>query len=250
MLSNLTLVLFLIGCAGFVCSLIYLLINTIRKSEKKKLGFKLVGGFAGLAIVAILVQGFTNSPKDSNTVSNSTQTNTQVTNTQNNNLLTSADKDLLKKSYKDFSSNERTKFAEIEEKYSKMLDSDKQSIKSDFERLSKERDIQVAQWKAEDDAKAKAEAEAKAKENAENLKKATAGKMTKDKFEQIQNGMTYEQVTQIIGGPGEILSESGEKGTEYYTVMYQYEGIGSLGANSNLMFQGGKLINKAQYGLR
>ncbi|APC42738.1 hypothetical protein A7L45_16230 [Clostridium estertheticum subsp. estertheticum] len=74
--------------------------------------------------------------------------------------------------------------------------------------------------------------------------------MTKAKFTEIQNGMNYEEVTKIIGGPGEVLSESGTKGDAYYTVMYQYEGIGSMGANSNLMFQGNKLMNKAQLGLK
>ncbi|MGG1516998.1 DUF3862 domain-containing protein [Paenibacillus oryzisoli] len=74
--------------------------------------------------------------------------------------------------------------------------------------------------------------------------------MSKAEFDQIQNGMTYAQVTEIIGGPGEIMSEVGEKGSEFYTVMYMYDGEGSLGANANLMFQGGKLNSKAQFGLK
>jgi hypothetical protein len=56
-------------------------------------------------------------------------------------------------------------------------------------------------------------------------------------FNAIQNGMTYEQVVQIVGGPGQKLSESGSPGDEYYTVMYSWDGEGSLGANANCMFQ-------------
>lgn len=69
-------------------------------------------------------------------------------------------------------------------------------------------------------------------------------------FEQIKSGMTYEEVKNIIGGPGQVLSESGNPGEQFHTVMYQYEGEGSLGANANFMFQGGKLVNKAQFGLK
>jgi hypothetical protein len=73
--------------------------------------------------------------------------------------------------------------------------------------------------------------------------------MSKAEFDQIQNGMTYEEVTAIIGGPGEVVSEVGDKGSDFYTVMYKYDGEGSLGANANLMFQGGKLNAKSQFGL-
>jgi hypothetical protein len=73
-------------------------------------------------------------------------------------------------------------------------------------------------------------------------------KITKAQFDKVQTGMTYEEVVKILGGPGELMSEAGEKGTPYYTVMYQYEGNG-LGANANFTFQGGKLEAKAQFGL-
>lgn len=68
-------------------------------------------------------------------------------------------------------------------------------------------------------------------------------------FEQLKSGMTYEEATAIIGGPGEIASESGNKGEVLHTVLYQYKGEKGLGANANLMFQGNKLQNKAQFGL-
>jgi hypothetical protein len=70
-----------------------------------------------------------------------------------------------------------------------------------------------------------------------------------DEFNAIQDGMTYEQVVAIVGGAGTVLSESGSPGSEYYTVMYTWEGEGSIGANANCMFQGGRLVSKAQFGL-
>lgn len=73
--------------------------------------------------------------------------------------------------------------------------------------------------------------------------------ITLDEFNKIQNGMTEEEVFEIVGGAGDILSESGDKGTDFYTVMYEYAGEDGFGANASLMFQGGKLQNKSQFGL-
>lgn len=77
-----------------------------------------------------------------------------------------------------------------------------------------------------------------------------AGIMTKAKFDQIQNGMTYEAVSKIIGGPGELTSETGTKGDQFYTAIYSYKGNGDIGANAILMFQDDKLMNKTQMGLQ
>jgi len=74
--------------------------------------------------------------------------------------------------------------------------------------------------------------------------------MHKAEFDQLKSGMSYKECTAIIGGPGEVVSESGSPGDQFYTVMYQYKGEGELGANANLMFQGDKLANKAQMGLK
>jgi Beta-lactamase inhibitor (BLIP) len=75
------------------------------------------------------------------------------------------------------------------------------------------------------------------------------GVVTKEKFEQIKDGMTYEEVVKIIGAEGTLVSETGEKGTATHTAIYEFEGDGSFGANANFTFQGGKLINKAQFGI-
>lgn len=71
--------------------------------------------------------------------------------------------------------------------------------------------------------------------------------MSKAEFDQITTGMSYESVVSIVGGPGELLSESGIAG--YVTKMYMWEGSCGLGANSNAMFQNGALVSKAQFGL-
>ena len=73
--------------------------------------------------------------------------------------------------------------------------------------------------------------------------------ISKKEFEQIQSGMTYEEVVSIIGGEGEVLSETGNKGEDLHTVMYQWDGESGFGANANAMFQGGKLNTKSQFGL-
>ncbi len=79
---------------------------------------------------------------------------------------------------------------------------------------------------------------------------AKSSKISLEEFNSIKNGMTYKEVVEIIGGEGEVLSESGEEGSKYHTIMYKWDGEGGFGANANAMFQGGKLISKSQLGLK
>ena len=76
--------------------------------------------------------------------------------------------------------------------------------------------------------------------------------MSWDEFEEIKNGMAYEQVTAIVGASGEIVVETGNPGNQFYTVTYQFKGEGSMWANANaqLTFQGGQLTTKAQMGIQ
>jgi len=74
--------------------------------------------------------------------------------------------------------------------------------------------------------------------------------MNMAEFSQLKSGMSYQEATAIIGGPGEVMSESGSPGESLHTIMYMYNGEGDMGANANLMFQGDKLQNKAQFGLK
>lgn len=81
-------------------------------------------------------------------------------------------------------------------------------------------------------------------------KQETKGKVNYENFEKIENGMTYEQVVKIFGEEGEILSEADMGiGDEYATAIYcWYDWTGV--ANCNVTFQGGKVIAKAQIGLK
>ncbi len=74
----------------------------------------------------------------------------------------------------------------------------------------------------------------------------TATGVTLENFNKIQIGMSYAQVVGILGEEGTVISEN-EIG-DYKTVMYQF--TGGFGSNCNAMFQNGKLISKAQFGLR
>lgn len=67
-------------------------------------------------------------------------------------------------------------------------------------------------------------------------------------YSQLRTGMTYKEVIRILGREGVEISRNDLAG--YTTVMYQWEGEGSPGANMNAMFQNGRLIQKAQFGLR
>jgi len=73
------------------------------------------------------------------------------------------------------------------------------------------------------------------------------------KFNQIANGMTYQQVVDIIGAQGEELSRNKINGVpgvmpDVETVMYQW--MNSNGSNMNAMFQNNALMQKAQFGLK
>lgn len=77
---------------------------------------------------------------------------------------------------------------------------------------------------------------------------ALAGDVTKAEYLRVEMGMSYQQVVAILGPPDEQMSETEMAG--FHTVMYMWEGRGGFGANMNAMFQNGKLVNKAQFGLR
>lgn len=74
--------------------------------------------------------------------------------------------------------------------------------------------------------------------------------ISKAEFNQIRNGMNYEEVKNIIGSDGEIVSESGQVGDQFHTIMYSWKCEKGLGTNARFMFQEGKLQNKSQFGLK
>lgn len=65
-------------------------------------------------------------------------------------------------------------------------------------------------------------------------------------FTEIKDGMTYAEVSAILGSPGIEQSSNNIGGTK--TVMYAWDGKTGLG-NMNAMFQNDKLVQKSQFGL-
>ena len=86
-------------------------------------------------------------------------------------------------------------------------------------------------------------------DEAEEYKESNDEFITMDEFNQIQTGMTYQEVVNIIGSAGELISSVDIGDALYKTEMYSWEGKGSIGANANVMFQGGIVSSKAQFGL-
>ncbi|MDS0526062.1 DUF3862 domain-containing protein [Clostridium sp. SHJSY1] len=76
------------------------------------------------------------------------------------------------------------------------------------------------------------------------LKKMDAD-ITLDKYNKINNGMTYDQLKEVLG-EGQILSQSKIMNTE--STIYQY--INKDGSNANFTFNGDKLELKAQFQLK
>ena len=77
------------------------------------------------------------------------------------------------------------------------------------------------------------------------------GSISLEEFNKIETGMTYDEVCDIVGGEGTLGSSVDVGiGEEYKTEIYQWTGDGSIGANANVSFQGGKVVSKAQIGLQ
>ena len=74
----------------------------------------------------------------------------------------------------------------------------------------------------------------------------TGPKMTRETYHQLRAGMTYPEVKAIVGPPTSELSSVELAGIQ--TVMLSWD-AGFL-ANANVTFQNGKLVAKAQFGLR
>lgn len=70
-------------------------------------------------------------------------------------------------------------------------------------------------------------------------------KVTMDKYNKINNGMTYDQVKAILG-EGQLTSQTEMLGTKDEI----YEWTNSDGSNMNVTFQDGKVDTKAQFELK
>jgi len=73
--------------------------------------------------------------------------------------------------------------------------------------------------------------------------------VTLENFEKIDSSMTYEDVCELFGTEGTMLSEVDIGAPEFATqVYYWYDSTGI--ANCNITFQGGYMMAKAQMGLK
>lgn len=72
-------------------------------------------------------------------------------------------------------------------------------------------------------------------------------KITLAEYNAIDMGMTYYEVSEIIGGYGNELARSNIIG--YETAVLTWEGNGITGSNASITFQSGEVFLKAQLGL-
>lgn len=70
--------------------------------------------------------------------------------------------------------------------------------------------------------------------------------ITNDEYDAIETGMTYEQVVEIVGGEGELTSESEVMGVVTKMVFWKAD---PYGANASVTFQDGKVFAKAKAGM-
>lgn len=106
---------------------------------------------------------------------------------------------------------------------------------------------EAAAAKAEREARsAQLQAELKAAERARD--RALGYEITLANFNRLRPGMNYGQVKDILGLAGTISAENNIAG--YSAVLYSWMAPGNTGANMNVMFQNGRLIQKAQFGLK
>ena len=68
-------------------------------------------------------------------------------------------------------------------------------------------------------------------------------------YEKIEIGMSYEEVKNIFEFDGELLTSSGENGTEDYYAIYSWNGD-SYTSYATITFTGGRVSDKSQYGLK
>ena len=73
---------------------------------------------------------------------------------------------------------------------------------------------------------------------------SSGSRIDADEFGQIEIGMTESEVIAIVGGEGELMTESASG------KILQFQGFGSLGANALIQFQNDRVIVKSQIGLK
>jgi len=72
--------------------------------------------------------------------------------------------------------------------------------------------------------------------------------ISKIEYNKLQYGYTYEKVKALLGGTGEVLTESGTKGNKGYTVTYHLKS--SASGEVFLAFKDNILVNKMEVNLQ
>lgn len=62
------------------------------------------------------------------------------------------------------------------------------------------------------------------------------GRISKEAYGKIKNGMTYDEVKSIVGSEGKNIFESGDKGTDGYSISYMW--LGENGGEATIGFTG------------
>jgi hypothetical protein len=79
----------------------------------------------------------------------------------------------------------------------------------------------------------------------------SSAEISPEEFTAIQNGMSIQQVVDIVGGPGVVDSENSlAQGTQFATTtaMYSFSGSRPM-SRAGIMIQNGVVIQKHQFGL-
>jgi hypothetical protein len=74
--------------------------------------------------------------------------------------------------------------------------------------------------------------------------------ITLEQFKALRMGSSYSQAVTVLGCEGQEMSRFEAPGApQFDTVLYSWKGNGMF-SSANAMFQGGRMINRAQFGLR
>lgn len=77
------------------------------------------------------------------------------------------------------------------------------------------------------------------------------GKITQAQYDKIKTGMSYDEVKKITGSEGQNIFESGDKGTDNYSISYMW--LGKNSGEATIGFTGKtelKVLMKSQSGLK
>lgn len=73
--------------------------------------------------------------------------------------------------------------------------------------------------------------------------------ITADDFDKIKPDMTYEEVVEVVGGPGLLISDYGFPNDEYHLQTYKFDGNSGY-SYADFVFEEGKMKSKSQYNLK